>query len=309
MTMGHEQGARGTDQEPDLSEGELVCLNCETRLYGDWCHACGQKRIEDDQRRLRWLVGQFVGKITSLDGKLPRSLLALVFRPGKLDTAWLRGQRASWISPISLFLVINLLYFLAPPITDFHLPLVDQLEMPIYSGWANERIEARFPEFSDWAASAGTVELSEEFRTFEKAFNRRSEELSKTLLILHVPLMAVVLMLLYRRRRIFLVDHFVIALHYWTFLLTAAAVMPRIATSVPTMLHSIGWGGTPLAGEAIWKFATLAWVIGYLVVALRRAYDQGWWRSLAKAIPAFGACIVAHFLYRAALFAITLWVI
>lgn len=253
-----------------------------------------------------------MGRVTSLEGKLPRSVLALAFLPGKLGAEWLAGRRARWSSPFSLFLVVNLLYFLSPPVTDFHLPLKDQMTGQGYSTWALERVEDRVPGIKAWlgARESGAVEeLPAGFRTFEKDYNDRSKDLSRSLLILHVPFLAVALLVMHRRRRVYFVDHFVNALHYWTFLLLSLMVFPRLSSLVNAGLFRLGWIDSVKAGEGSWKLTLVAIHILYLTVLLRRAYGQGWPLSLSKAIPAFVVCALTHFLYRALLFAITCLVI
>lgn len=288
---------------------EQACPNCGAVLVGEWCHDCGQKRLHPEQRTLRWLLGQFLGKLTSMDGQLPRSLGALAFQPGRLGREWLEGRRARWASPFALFLVVNLLYFLSPPVTDFHLPMSDQLNGQWYSGWVVEHVDARFPGVETWLAGVDASATPTGFRAFEEQFNRRSEGLSKTLLILHVPLLALALLILHPKRRLHYVDHFVIALHHWTFLLLTLMVVPRIADFVSRLLFAWGWISTPTAGQPVWKLGMLGLVLLYLAVLLKRSYGQSWLPSLAKAFPAFLSCGLAHLAYRAALCALTFAVI
>lgn len=273
---------------------------------GDWCHACGQKKLTPEHQTIRWLLGQFVGKLTSMDGKLPRSLGALAFQPGRLGLDWLEGRRARWASPFALFLVVNLLYFLSPPVTDFHLPLSDQLVGQSYSGWAAERVDVRLPGVEAWVDGAGASTPPAGYRELEERFNRRSEGLSKTLLILHVPLLALALLFLHPRRRLHYVEHFVIALHYWTFLLLALMVFPRLSMLCTRMLFAWDLISAPNAGQTFWKLSLLGLATFYLAVLLKRAYGQSWIMGISKVGPAFVACVVAHLAFRAALFALTL---
>lgn len=275
-------------------------------LLGDWCHACGQKKLKPEQQTIRWLVGQFVDKLTSMDGKLPRSMGALAFQPGRLGLDWLEGRRARWASPFALFLVVNLLYFLSPPVTDFHLPLVEQLFGQPYSGWAMERVDARLPGVETWVDNNGISSPPTGYRELEESFNLRSEGLSKTLLILHVPLLALMLLLLHSKRGLHYVDHFVIALHYWTFLLLALMVFPRFSMLCTRMLIAWDLISTPDTGQTFWKLGLLGLAILYLAVLLKRVYGQSWLISFVKAGPAFLACGLAHFAFRAVLFALTL---
>ena len=202
---------------------------------------------------------------------------------------------------------MNLLYFLSPPITDFSLPLQEQLGGQVYSGWALPQVDARFPGLQEWVTGSRKDAAPDGYRAFEAKFNRRSEALSKTLLIIHVPFLALALLILHRKRKIYFVDHFVIATQYWTFLLLALMILPRVSTYTSDKLFAWGLLSSPSAVDMVWKLGTMGIIVVYLAMTLRRAYGQSWPLSAAKTVPAFVACAAAHFVYRAALFALALW--
>jgi Protein of unknown function (DUF3667) len=90
------------------------CTSCGTRLAGDFCHACGQKRFVESDRRLGHLLHQFVGSVTDLDGRAWRTVRALLFQPGLLSREYIMGRRVHWLSPVSVFLGVSVIYFVAP---------------------------------------------------------------------------------------------------------------------------------------------------------------------------------------------------
>src|SRR3982750_1251113 len=95
-------------------ESVSSCTNCGTPLIGAFCHVCGQRRFVDSDRSFRHLIHQFVASATDLDGRIWRTVLALMFRPGLLSREYFAGRRARWISPASLFLAVSVIYFIAP---------------------------------------------------------------------------------------------------------------------------------------------------------------------------------------------------
>lgn len=256
---------------------------------------------------MRWLLAQLFSGVTSLDSKFTRSLIALVFRPGRLGAEWLLCRRASWIAPVSLFLVVNLFYFIAPPLTDFNLPLEDHLAGQPYSTLARGLVERQVPGVSEWFMEPGGKDTPAGYQSFRRSFAAQSGSLSKTLLIVHVPLMAFALWLLYLRRRILFVDHFAIALHYWSFLLLMMMVVPRATIYPSEFLVRLGWVDAKEQLLVVWKLGLLVLVFGHLVLATRRAYAQGFLVSLAKAVPTFAACVLAHLIYRPLLFVLSVW--
>src|SRR4051794_12041726 len=97
-----------------MNDAEAVCSNCSTALVGPFCHACGQKRFAESDRRFGHLLHQFVASATDLDGRVWRTVRALLFRPGLLAREYFEGRRARWLSPVSLFVTVSVVYFVAP---------------------------------------------------------------------------------------------------------------------------------------------------------------------------------------------------
>src|SRR4249919_3455249 len=104
-----------------------ICRNCGAQMAGAYCHDCGQKRLGSGDRGLGHLLGEAFHQVTDVDGRLLRSLRLLLFSPGTLSREYLDDRRARYSSPISLFLLANVLYFFAPALTDFNLPFADQV--------------------------------------------------------------------------------------------------------------------------------------------------------------------------------------
>lgn len=88
-------------------EGE--CSNCGTPLKGQICHSCGQD--SDILQRPFWnhvleiLDGQF-----GIDGKLWRTLPALMFRPGKITRQYLSGVRARYVQPFRFYIFSSFVF-------------------------------------------------------------------------------------------------------------------------------------------------------------------------------------------------------
>jgi hypothetical protein len=88
---------------------EGVCLNCGTVLRGPHCHACGQRA------HLHRTIGAFfhdlIHGVLHFEGKTWRTLPLLAWQPGKLTREYIDGRRASYVSPIALFLFVVFLSF------------------------------------------------------------------------------------------------------------------------------------------------------------------------------------------------------
>ena len=87
------------------------CLNCGTRLRGQYCGTCGQ-RSQSRLIRLWELIADAFGDLFELDSRLWRTLIPLVIRPGKLTRDYLKGRRARYMPPFRMYLVLSLVFFL-----------------------------------------------------------------------------------------------------------------------------------------------------------------------------------------------------
>lgn len=88
------------------------CANCGAKLAGPHCHVCGQ--VADDLHRPFWtLIKEAVDGLFSVDGRLLRTMPALLFRPGRITKSYLDGARARYVAPFRLYLVSAVLFLLA----------------------------------------------------------------------------------------------------------------------------------------------------------------------------------------------------
>ncbi len=279
-----------------------TCRQCGTELAGVYCHSCGQKRFSDADRRLAHLLGQFFEALTSLDSRFWRSVRALLTQPGWLSVEHLSGRRQTFMSPIALFLLVNLLFFLAPPMTDFDLPFIDQVGGELaamahpnaahLSAEAKARIasnsgQAHSPWTTPWVerriAALQAHDPAFTVRDYADRYEASSTNISKLLIILHVPLLAAAMaMVLYRQRRYY-AEHFVVSLHLMAFmmvLMIAVGLALKLEITTRYVQTSIGLGMPILAciylSRAFWRifalrwweavFVALLWMIGLLLI-------------------------------------------
>ena len=94
---------------PDGHTHEANCLNCGAALTGPFCHDCGQHGHV--HRTLSAFFHDFLHGVLHFDGKLWRTLPLLAWKPGELTRRYIDGQRASFISPMALFLFSVFLMF------------------------------------------------------------------------------------------------------------------------------------------------------------------------------------------------------
>jgi len=293
---------RTDEQRGDGSISKSCCANCATPLLGGWCHACGQREIEPGARRMRVLLGEFFEALTDLDGRFWRSLRALLLQPGRLSREWLDGRRQRWMPPMALFLLTAVAYFLAPALSDFQLPFEDQVDGRLsvllvdhperltteqsdrirarggqtHSAWTTPIAEAKLAR-RQLALRAQGSEADYSARDLARDYDSRAGEISKLLVIVHVPLIAAALaLLMWRQRRLF-ADHFVVAIHLFSFLLVLIQLL------LPMGLLSEWVFGSGAVQR--WALPALtAMVVGYFWAALHRVYCIGHAWALIHAV-------------------------
>lgn len=93
-----------------------ACANCG-QVRGDrFCPRCGQN--DRDYARSLWrLVADLIKETFEVDGRLPRTLRAMFLRPGQLAVEFSRNRRASYVSPIRLYLFASILFFFVLAVT------------------------------------------------------------------------------------------------------------------------------------------------------------------------------------------------
>lgn len=264
------------------------CLNCGAPLGGRFCASCGQKRIEPEERRLAWFFKELASSLIGTDGRLRRTFVSFLSRPGELGAAWFAGQRARYLAPLGVFLLVNLVYFVAPPLSDFNLSLREQFGQ-FYGEVARALVDSRLAE------RGATLE------DYATRYQIETYSLAKLLVILHPLLLAPVLALIFVRRRIPLVDHLAIALHLSAALLLAMMVLPPLVGGGALAL------GASLETARLAFKATLLLVLGwYIGTALARAYGLPRWAALAAAVLVYCGGAVAHLcFYRPILFGLS----
>lgn len=95
-----------------------ACPNCGevATARARYCSGCGQ-RLGANLLSVRVLIGEVLEEALSLDGRLPRTMRALLLRPGHLTREYTAGRIARYVRPFRLYLVSSIIFFLALSMT------------------------------------------------------------------------------------------------------------------------------------------------------------------------------------------------
>src|SRR5207248_4273883 len=82
----------------------FVCPSCGAVSTGQFCTACGERKMGSEDRSLRHYLDIVIDFLTHFDSKGYRTLRYLVAKPGLLSVEQLRGSRVRYAKPLSLFI-------------------------------------------------------------------------------------------------------------------------------------------------------------------------------------------------------------
>lgn len=262
------------------------CRNCGAALMGDYCHECGQKQFEEKERNIRHLIYQFFGASFFLENNFLKNIRDLLLRPGYLAKDYVIGRRKQHMVPFSLFLLINLLYFIFNPFSDLSLSL-DEQRIQVYWPLVEELIDNKLE-----ANKQG-------FDAYATLYNNQSLSLSKSLVILNVPILAFFMYWFYSRKKYYYADHFVFSLYYMGFVMLLAIVLYGLLLLFNFLF---AWN----LGE-VFPLFFFGIIAIYTFVALRKFYEQNKFWSLIKTLVVIFGFLLTQFVYRIVMFFIVFW--
>jgi hypothetical protein len=136
------------------------CLNCGATLTAAYCAACGQPA--HIHRSFVSLGHDILHSVFHFDTKLWRTLPELVVRPGRLTRRYIDGERAKFISPMTLYLLSVFLMYAVFSFTGGAAPTIDPSDIPGSSQFQvgnSAAIEATRQQISDLEAQLASPDL------------------------------------------------------------------------------------------------------------------------------------------------------
>lgn len=240
------------------------CLNCGAGLAGNYCASCGQSAHEGREPGIGHFVHELVHEFAHLDGKVFRTLKALLVEPGRLTDEYWKGRIVSWVRPIRLFLVAAAIHWLASTgVGPLNLQVILEREP------SGEFAVSIASEPSALAGRNGRVPATaEEHDAFLEKFRHTYAQIR----YFSVLLFAGVSWLIYRKRQRYFAHHLIAALHFYAFWYLTAILGNEMMRLAP----GLGGVGMMLSGV-------------YLVLTLRRLFGD----SLVRAVVMAGVLIAA----------------
>jgi hypothetical protein len=149
---------------------EKICLNCNTNLYGRYCHVCGQENLEPKES-VWHLISHFFNDITHFDGKFFSTVKFLITKPGFLSKEYMLGRRASYLNPIRMYVFTSAFFF----ILLFSLTNADKI-MKLDENAAEKNGKEKKDGIQDWEKQKVKLE-----RSLKIERNDKDEDSSETI--------------------------------------------------------------------------------------------------------------------------------
>jgi hypothetical protein len=253
------------DEHGSLPDGAALalraCQNCGAALPGPYCGFCGQRAIRIDVS-LRELIHEGVHELVHLDSRIFVTLRLLFARPGQLTTDVLAGRRQRYISPVRLYLLCSVLFFLALA------QLVPAPKPESEADLSTDR-DVRAWHFADKTFDrrlrTGLERVAGEPEAFMHTLWSRAPKAAFVL----VPAFGLLTMAAFRRRVRFFVPHLYFALHVHSFGFLALIALLALGK----------WLSQPVALAGLVLLPPL-----YLVAATRNTFEATWAEAIAKSL-------------------------
>jgi hypothetical protein len=267
----------------------LICKNCGNHFSGKFCNACGEKVYGPKDKSVMHLFEEAFHFISHFEGKLLLTLKTMFTQPGRFAADYCNGIRKKYFKPISLFLLIVVLYLLFPLAKGLNLSVGDHVQ-----SWYG--VNAR----------KAALHYMERKQVDEKAFVMRydasSEKVSKILLFVLIPVMAGFARVFNIQRKGFFFDDLIFSIETTSFfLLWGFLIVPVLVRLAALLIH------IPEQTDIYTLPANLVASLLYVFVASRRFYHlsspkAGIFALLFMTIlPLF-----AHYIYSCILFFVTI---
>jgi len=213
-----------------VSEAALTswtCPTCAVTVTSAYCSTCGEKPKHPRDFTLAGLAHMTYQAFSPVDGKVLRSFITLLRRPGSLTVAFQHAQRIPFLGPFQIFLLANVLFF----------AVQSSGTMKIFSQPLAYRIgpDGLWQETSKIIIDARLAQIGKTFAEYAPFFDQAVEVNAKSLIGLMVPPFALLLPLVFLRCGQPLAVNFVFSLHYYAFVLLLLCV-PVGAMEVSTLL-------------------------------------------------------------------------
>ena len=271
------------------------CLNCGNKFTGKYCNQCGEKVYSDHDKSIAHLVEEAFHFLTHFEGSFFHTIKTIIKKPGQFSLDYCNGLRKKYFKPVSLFMLLVVLYLLFPRFTGLNMQLGSLKQDQYDFTWLTvPLIEKKM------------ATRSIDFDTLSGKYHKTSAAVSKISLFLFIPLFAAITFLLYYKKKKMLYDHFVVCTEIMSFVIglnflvipLVAVIAEKIFKNAQAFFIDDNW---------IAKLFFFLVNMSFIFLVFRRFYKDPVWLTAVKSIAflLIGVNIILY-LYQSIVFLVTM---
>lgn len=269
----------------------VTCKNCGNHFAGKYCNNCGEKVYTEKDRSVKHILSEGLHFVTHFDGTLLTTIKTFFTRPGQLSVDYCEGKRKKYFKPISFFLLLVILYLLFPVFEGLNMKLYFHQTHSIYGKFAAQKIATVMEQ-----KHISFIQLSD-------AFHHAGEKISKFLLFIIIPILALFSWRIsYKKRKLYF-DNFIFTTEASSFFIMWGFLL------LPFIMAIYKWitGSYLFTSERGSGISILVVFMLYLFIAAKRFFRFTWWYSIIYTIL-FSAMLIAvlEYVYKFILFNIAI---
>jgi hypothetical protein len=253
-----------------------ICKSCGNSFTGDYCNECGEKILRPSDRSFKTFLSNILIAITFADSKMIKTLWLVLKKPGFVSKEFANGRRVNYLKPISLFFVLNLIYFFFPVVQLFSASLNTQLLSPLRSVYQN-------------LIAHRIIDLGMNVESFSLIYNLKTTAFAKLMVMVFVVLGSLPLF----------TDHVSYVVELACFNLFINAIVLSILVAV--------LGAGKYLDEAILTGIFISTNLYFLLRSGFEFYGERGWRLVLKSAMMILFLKLALEIYRMILFFVTIW--
>ncbi|WP_295236948.1 DUF3667 domain-containing protein [Sediminibacterium sp.] len=271
------------------------CKNCGKQFTGKFCSFCGQKKYTDKDKSLAHIVEEALHFLTHFEGSFFTSIKAILLHPGKLTADYCAGIRKKYYRPISLFLMVVIIYLLNPMYSGLNQEFRHFKDNSVYGPMAKATIEKKISN-----STITEADLAIEY-------GQKSKSLSKVLLFIFILSSSVFLYVLYFKQRKWLFDHVILATEINTIFILLIFILFPLMMLLIRVLFRIN---EDVVSDEIYALLSFIAFFTYNSIAFKSMFKESTIKTVIKSLVfTLLHTLFFIFVYRFIVFKVTLWFI
>jgi Protein of unknown function (DUF3667) len=269
----------------------LTCKNCGKSFYGEYCNSCGEKVYDEKDKKMSHFFGEAFHFSTHLDGKFFTTIKTIFATPGRFSLDYCNGVRKKYFKPISLFLLIVILYLLFPLAKGLNMRFNTYVSPEYNYAW-----------FAKPIADKKIKNLNISKDELATKYDAKSQKFAKPFLLLVLPFAGLLLFLLFYKRNNFFYNHFVLSIELSSIIFAIMFLIYPLIYLLSTLVYAPA--DVVFRDGGLMNFIVFGILLLMIVLAIKRFYGQKLFWTILKATLFFAIFefIIVDIIYNFILF-------